>query len=120
MNGAFDFTGCLKAGHALILVPPFASTSRPSLAAHQLQACAAQAGIQVEILYTNMLLYARLGEQRYRAINRGTPGIPLAGERFFASIAFPDRQVLENQSSNERAHFRRAHFEKHMLVDWDE
>jgi hypothetical protein len=61
-----DLNSLLRDGDALIVVPPFAGLDRPSLAAHVLQACAAAAGIRVDVLYANLLLGAQIGELNYQ------------------------------------------------------
>lgn len=73
---------------ALIIVPPFAASDCPSLAAHLLQACAAQRGLRVRVLYANLAWAAELGEDVYMAVCRGAPYNQLSGERQFANAAF--------------------------------
>lgn len=82
-----DLESMLKEGDALIVVPPFAGLDRPSLAAHVLQACAAQAGVSVRVLYANLLLGAKIGELNYQAVCYAASGA-LLGERFFAAAAY--------------------------------
>lgn len=82
-----DLDCMLKEGDALIVVPPFAGLDRPSLAAHVLQACAAQAGVRVRVLYANLLLGAKIGELNYQAVCYAASGA-LLGERFFAAAAY--------------------------------
>ena len=77
----------LRSGDALIVVPPFAGLDRPSLAAHVLQACAAEAGIRVHVLYANLLLGAQIGELNYQGVCYAASGA-LLGERFFARAAY--------------------------------
>jgi ribosomal peptide maturation radical SAM protein 1 len=77
----------LRDGDALIIVPPFAGLDRPSLAAHVLQACAAEAGVRVRVLYANLLLGAEIGELNYEAVCYAPSGA-LLGERFFAAAAY--------------------------------
>src|SRR5579864_6344189 len=74
-------------GDALIVVPPFAGIDRPSLAAHTLQACARQAGLEVRVFYANMHLAAQIGDSNYEAICYA-PTSALLGERFFARSAY--------------------------------
>jgi ribosomal peptide maturation radical SAM protein 1 len=70
-------------------VPPFYEIGRPSLAAHLLQACAADRGHRASVLYANMLLAAELGVDAYTRIGfpKEYPPHALAGERFFAREA---------------------------------
>lgn len=82
-----DVERVLRAGDGLIVVPPFAGLDRPSLAAHVLQACAAAAGIRVNVLYANLLLGAQIGELNYQAVCYAPSGA-LLGERFFARAAY--------------------------------
>lgn len=82
-----NFDSLLRNGDALIVVPPFAGLDRPSLAAHVLQACAAEAGIRVNVLYANLLLGAQIGELNYQAVCYAASGA-LLGERFFARAAY--------------------------------
>jgi ribosomal peptide maturation radical SAM protein 1 len=82
-----DLDSVLRNGDGLIIVPPFAGLDRPSLAAHVLQACAAEAGIRVNVLYANLLLGAHIGELKYQAVCYAATGA-LLGERLFARVAY--------------------------------
>ncbi len=82
-----DLNSVLRPGEGLIIVPPFAGMDRPSLAAHLLQACAAESGIRVSVLYANLLLGAQIGELNYQAVCYAPSGA-LLGERFFAQVAY--------------------------------
>src|SRR5579859_3370548 len=84
---SFDFRALVGAGDALIVIPPFAGLDRPSLAAHTLQACAAQSGFRVRVLYANLLLAKEVGDTLYTAICFGATS-SLLGERFFARSAY--------------------------------
>jgi ribosomal peptide maturation radical SAM protein 1 len=77
----------LRPADALIIVPPFAGLDRPSLGVHVLQACARARGVNVSVLYANLLLGAEVGEPTYQAVCYGPSGA-LLGERFFAAAAF--------------------------------
>jgi ribosomal peptide maturation radical SAM protein 1 len=77
----------LRRADVLIIVPPFANLDRPSLAAHLLQSIAGRAGIEVAVLYANVLLAATMGVDNYAAICRAPPH-QLLGERFFARSAY--------------------------------
>jgi hypothetical protein len=72
---------------ALIIVPPFAGLDRPALGAHIHQACARARGLNVRILYANMLLAQVIGELEYEAICFASTS-NLLGERFFAPAAY--------------------------------
>jgi ribosomal peptide maturation radical SAM protein 1 len=76
-----------RQGDALIVIPPFAALERPALGPHLLQACAREAGLEVRILYANLLLAARIGELNYTALCY-SPLRELTGERFFAATAY--------------------------------
>jgi hypothetical protein len=82
-----DFDSLLRDGDAIIVVPPFAGLDRPSLAAHVLQACAADSQIRVRVLYANLLLGVEIGEVNYQAVCYAASGA-LLGERFFAAAAY--------------------------------
>jgi ribosomal peptide maturation radical SAM protein 1 len=83
----FDLRPLIGRGDALIVIPPFAGLDRPSLAAHTLQACAAEAGFRVRVLYANLLLAKEIGDSLYTAICFA-PTSSLLGERFFARSAY--------------------------------
>jgi ribosomal peptide maturation radical SAM protein 1 len=74
-------------GDVLIIVPPFASLDKPSLGAHILQSCGRKAGFEVEVLYSNFILAAEIGEMNYEALCY-TQIQEMIGERLFASTAF--------------------------------
>lgn len=74
-------------GGSLIIVPPFASLDKPSLAAHILQSCGRKAGFEVKVLYANFILAAEIGEMNYEMLCY-TPIQDMIGERLFASAAF--------------------------------
>jgi ribosomal peptide maturation radical SAM protein 1 len=82
--GGFD---CGRSGGAILIVPPFADLYRPSLAAHILQACARRAGVQLSILYANLLLAQRIGEGAYEVLTYSARTWML-GERVFSRAAF--------------------------------
>lgn len=71
----------------VILVPPFATIERPSLAAHILQACAIDAGFETSVLYTNLRFAKIISEKMYYRIYR-TPLQDSWGERLFCRLAF--------------------------------
>jgi ribosomal peptide maturation radical SAM protein 1 len=76
-------------GDALIIVPPFASLELPSLGAHLLQACAKGAGLDVRLLYANLVFAASFSEETYDGISCGyQTTAELIGERFFAAAAY--------------------------------
>lgn len=81
------FRDAVGNGDALLVIPPFAGLDRPSLAAHLLQACAAQGGKRVRVLYANLALAGVIGETKYQAIAYA-PTSALLGERFFARAAY--------------------------------
>lgn len=71
----------------LLVVPPFADLSSPSLACHLLQAIAAKRGFVVRVLYGNIILASRIGEGLYqKAVVDATPTMVL--ERLFGIFAY--------------------------------
>ncbi|MFT3776554.1 MAG: RiPP maturation radical SAM C-methyltransferase [Minicystis sp.] len=84
----------IERGEALLIVPPWADLSTPSLGVHLLQACAGEAGLPVHVLYGNLALASEIGEAEYLALACQYAATPeLVGERFFARAAF-DRPPL--------------------------
>jgi ribosomal peptide maturation radical SAM protein 1 len=81
-----NFENLSGGADAIILVPPFAGTERPSLSAHILQACCAERGLNVKIAYANLAVAAEMGEEVYRRFWAITEG--MFAERFFSSVAF--------------------------------
>lgn len=71
----------------LFVVPPFGGVDRPSLGVHILQALGREAGIDVRVLYANLLLARDIGLERYVAICYA-PTSDLLGERYFCQSAF--------------------------------
>ena len=82
-----DLQPDIGSGDALIIVPPFASTTMPSLAAHLLQSCVRREGYQVKVLYANLIFAAEIGQLNYEALSRGSLQYML-GERLFCSKAY--------------------------------
>jgi ribosomal peptide maturation radical SAM protein 1 len=91
-------TSVLRAGDALIIVPPFGGLG-PSPAAHLLQSCAREAGIRVSVLYANCLWASVMGEARYADICRAEPRFGLIGERIFAAAAYGGPPLGRDASS---------------------
>jgi ribosomal peptide maturation radical SAM protein 1 len=79
--------------HALLIVPPFASIHRPAIGVHVLQSVAAARGLQVEILYANLIFAALLGEAEHEAICEHW-FMDFMGERIMGAFAFPGRMAL--------------------------
>src|SRR5689334_8102376 len=73
-------------GEILIIVPPFATLDRPSLAAHLLQACAGAAGFQVRVFYANLAFAEAIGVDAYTSVSNA-PTFAMLGERLFARSA---------------------------------
>jgi ribosomal peptide maturation radical SAM protein 1 len=71
----------------LLVVPPLAHLYWPSLAVHQLQACAREAGFEVVVLYMNVLFGALVGPREYLQL-ASAPTDWLLGDRLFARAAF--------------------------------
>lgn len=72
---------------ALLVVPPLAHLTWPSLAVHQLQACARDAGHAVSVLYGTTVLAQAIGCLPYAALCNA-PVHWLLGERLFARAAW--------------------------------
>jgi hypothetical protein len=87
LSYTFGLTLPLRGGEALIVVPPFASVERPSLAAHVLQACARESRFQVNVLYANILFASTVGVKNYTAFCSASR-VALLGERIFAYSAY--------------------------------
>jgi ribosomal peptide maturation radical SAM protein 1 len=83
----------MSPAHALLIVPPFASSHWPALGLHVLQSVARQQGLQVDILYANLLLAGLLGEDNYEAICDYPQGESL-GERIMAWFLFDGEPAL--------------------------
>lgn len=71
----------------LLVVPPLAHLTWPSLAVHQLQACAREDGLSVAVLYWNVLYGARVGALTYADLCNA-PTDWLLGERLLARAAW--------------------------------
>src|SRR4051812_44892015 len=84
--------GIVGDGEVVLIVPPFASIDRPSLAAHILQACAGAAGFQVRVFYANLVFAAEIGPAAYTAVSYA-PTFAMLGERLFATSAHGPRRT---------------------------
>jgi ribosomal peptide maturation radical SAM protein 1 len=82
---AFELLGAEM--DALLIVPPFAALYCPSLGVHLLQAAAERAGLQVRVLYANLLFAALTGENLYNTTHFAKFNW-MWGERIFAAAAF--------------------------------
>jgi ribosomal peptide maturation radical SAM protein 1 len=71
----------------LLIVPPFGGLNIPSLGVHLLQQYARQEGIELKVLYANMILAAMIGEKHYLDVCQA-PTSFLLGERLFAASLF--------------------------------
>ncbi|MCK9915219.1 RiPP maturation radical SAM C-methyltransferase [Microbacteriaceae bacterium K1510] len=89
----------------LLIVPPFGGVDRPSLGVHILQALGRQAGLNVRVLYANLLLARDIGVERYTAICYA-PTSDLLGERFFTHAAFGDEPRGAPRFGEPRTHRR--------------
>lgn len=78
---------------ALLIVPPFASIHRPAIGVHVLQSVATARGLQVEILYANLIFAALLGEAEHEAICEHW-FMNFMGERIMGAFAFPGQVAL--------------------------
>lgn len=61
MSG-YDVSAMLRDADILLIVPPFAWQDRPAIGVHLLQAIARRHGVEVQILYANILFSAWFGE----------------------------------------------------------
>lgn len=77
----------LRPATILLIVPPFAWIDRPSLGLHLLQAIARRRGVEIQVLYANVLFAAWVGERTYLPLSRTQYSLFL-GERLFARAAF--------------------------------
>jgi len=69
-----------------LVVMPFASGDRPSLATGLLKAALARVGVECEVKYFNLTFWRMLGHERYRTISRVLPNTVLAGEWLFSQV----------------------------------
>lgn len=82
-----ELTGQLGAADVLIIVPPVAQVTVPSLAAHLLQAYCRRSGINVRVFYGNLHFSSLIGFSLYRTIAE-LNSINFIGERLFTASAF--------------------------------
>jgi ribosomal peptide maturation radical SAM protein 1 len=82
-----DVAAALRPATVLLIVPPFAWIDRPSLGLHLLQGLARRQGVEVQVLYANVLFAASIGERAYLPLSRTHYSLFL-GERLFARAAF--------------------------------
>ena len=68
----------------VLVVPPFASCHPPSLACHLLQQCAHERGIDVAVVYGNLIFASMLGQTEYQKLIRER----LVLEHVFRNAAF--------------------------------
>jgi|SRR5579859_167825 len=92
MSFVLELRSLLGKAEVVIIVPPFAGIDRPCLAAHLLQACAKRRGFNVRVVYASLLLAREISESAYSAICYA-PTCHLAGESFFAGIAFNTKPI---------------------------
>lgn len=91
----------------LLIVPPFTVANQPSIGVHMLQACAREEGIEVAVVYANLLFAAHMGDMDYQSICHA-PYTDLLGERIFSHAAYgvetyQTRPVLSLASSREQS-----------------
>lgn len=67
-----------------LVVMPFSSESRPSLAAGLLKSALSARGIACDVHYPSVAFARRIGPERYRTMAEEIPDTALAGERVFA------------------------------------
>ena len=83
----YDVSDVLRPARVLIIVPPFAFIDRPALGVHLLQGIGRRLGIDVQVLYANMLFAGFVGHELYEALATMSYSLFL-GERLFARSAF--------------------------------
>ena len=71
----------------VLIVPPFHWITRPHLGVHLLQGIARQSGVDVQVLYTNILFAAQIGEGSYESLSTMQYGLH-QGERLFVHAAY--------------------------------
>lgn len=80
----------LPEADVLLIIPPFAQTTWPSLGVHLLQAKLAEVGGRAAVLYANLVFAAAIGEQAYVDL-ANAPSDWLLGDRLFGEAAFGPR-----------------------------
>lgn len=83
----YDVSDVLRPARVLIIVPPFAFIDRPALGVHLLQGVGRRLGIDVQVLYANMLFAGFVGHDLYDALSTMSYSL-FMGERLFARAAF--------------------------------
>ena len=86
-NVPYDVGEVLRPARVLIIVPPFAFIDRPSLGVHLLQGVGRRLGVDVQVLYANMLFAGFVGHGLYEALSNMSYSL-FMGERLFARAAF--------------------------------
>jgi ribosomal peptide maturation radical SAM protein 1 len=81
-----ELTRAATPGGVVLVLPPFAAASLPSIGLHTLQSAARASGHAVDVVYANLHLASRIGPERYRRICGASMGL-LLGERLFARAA---------------------------------
>lgn len=77
----------LRPAPIVLIVPPFHWITRPHLGVHLLQGIARRAGVECQVLYTNILFAAQIGEGSYESLATMSYGMH-QGERLFARAAY--------------------------------
>lgn len=86
-NDRYDITSVLRPAQGVLVVPPFAALERPNLGVHLLQAIARERGVELQVLYANLMFAAFFDEKTHISLARGHYSLFL-GERLFARAAF--------------------------------
>jgi ribosomal peptide maturation radical SAM protein 1 len=88
-----------------LVVMPFSSESRPSLAAGLLEAALSARGIPCDVHYPSIDLARQIGPERYRTMAEEIPDTALAGEWVFAqALHGPGLSTWETYSAEVLAH----------------
>lgn len=77
----------LRPAPIVLIVPPFHWTNRPAIGVHLLQGIARRAGVEVQIVYANIMFAARFGQRNYAMLSTLQYNT-FIGERLFARAAY--------------------------------
>ncbi|MCL4810375.1 MAG: hypothetical protein KJ062_21650, partial [Thermoanaerobaculia bacterium] len=94
-----------KAMRVALVVMPFSSESRPSLAAGLLKAALSARGIACDVHYPSIDFARQIGSEKYGTMAEGIPDTALAGEWVFAqALHGPGLSTWESYSAEVLAH----------------
>lgn len=103
-NYCFDLPGdfFIPDCDIILIVPPWADINRPSIGVHILEGIAKEKGYQVQVVYSNVIFAALIGERYYQSVAYA-PQAGLIGEGLFSAEAYSLPSILRRGGS----HFRR-------------